>query len=65
MDNVTIMLRLTLDEARAYWGTAARALGDTEQLRRARREDPDQVVAAERAHDKLRKALQPFEDEPA
>jgi hypothetical protein len=65
LGNVTIMLRLTLDEARAYWGTAARVLDDSAQLRQARREDPDRVEAAERAHDKLRKALEPFEDESA
>jgi hypothetical protein len=65
LGNVTIMLRLTLDEARAYWGTAAQVLGDTAQLVQSRREDPDRVQAAERAHDKLRRALEPFEDEPA
>ncbi|MFQ5515820.1 MAG: hypothetical protein ACE5FG_15540 [Myxococcota bacterium] len=56
-----ILLRLTLEEARAYWRTAGRVLDYAEPLRKARDEAPEEVDAAERAHDKLREALEPFE----
>ena len=63
MSRIIVVLRLTLKEARAYWRTAGRILDFAEPLRKAIEEDPDEVTEAEKAHDKLREALELYEDE--
>ena len=62
---VTIMLRLSLEEARAYWRIAGRVLGEAEAYRAALADENEQTIdAAERAHDRLREDIEPFEGEP-
>ncbi len=63
---VTIMLRLSLEEARAYWTIADEILGRGEAYKQAIEREGEQTInAAERAHDRLREEIEPFEGEPS
>ncbi len=62
MAEVTVLLRLSLEEARAYWRIAGRVLGEGEAYRKALDEESQETIdAAERAHDRLREHLEHLE----
>ena len=60
--NVTLLLRLSLEEARAYWGIADEILGRAKPYKEALAEEGEETIdAAERAHDRLRQELERLE----
>lgn len=66
MSEPTILLRLSMEEARAYWGIAGRVLGDADAYRHVLKEEGEETIdAAERVHDRLRRQLQLLEGDSA
>ena len=61
-NRVTILLRLTLEEARAYWKVADEILGRAEPYKEVlEQEGEDLIDAAEQAHDRLREQIEEVE----
>ena len=66
MTEPTILLRLSVEEARAYWGIAGRVLGEADAYRQVLKEEGEETIdAAERAHDRLRRQLEQLEGDSA
>ncbi len=62
MAEPTILLRLSVEEARAYWRIAGRVLGEADAYRKALDDESEETIdAAERAHDRLYEQLEQVE----